>query len=417
MSLKNISNGELISRMEKLVRTERKITHLILLHILEFEDRKLYADLGFDGMYSYLTRGLGYSEASAYRRLQSARLLRQVPQAADKIENGSLNLSQLTQLQKCLKEQKQKTGEILTVRETLQVLEKIENKNTFETEKVLALEFDRPVQMHDKIRPQKDNTIRLEVTLTEEQFAELEQAKSLLSHICPDGNWSKVISNLAKIYNHRKLTGRSTIATQEVTVTKVDKGLTRKIQTPDIEADTGTGKNKDEDLISVGAESSVGKVRAHSQRIFKSKVSPKNETNLLRYADGKVGFECKAGSVELNESSMEMTDKCRFQLKSKFDKMTRQLSETRVYFEPGFGKRPRKYIPISIRRDLLKKANYCCEFVEPKTGKRCSSKYQIELDHIQPWSLGGSNAAENMRVLCREHNSLMAKRAGLMFRK
>lgn len=36
-----------------------------------------------------MTRGLGYSEGSAYRRLQSARLLKQVPTVADKIEQFS----------------------------------------------------------------------------------------------------------------------------------------------------------------------------------------------------------------------------------------------------------------------------------------------------------------------------------------
>jgi hypothetical protein len=94
MTLQNIADHELLSRMEKLARTERKITHLILEHIAEIETRRLYAELGYDGMYSYLIQALGYSEGSAYRRLQSARLLRSVPEIAEKIENGKWNLSQ-----------------------------------------------------------------------------------------------------------------------------------------------------------------------------------------------------------------------------------------------------------------------------------------------------------------------------------
>ncbi|MGE5084977.1 MAG: hypothetical protein ACM3MG_01655 [Bacillota bacterium] len=186
MELKFIPNNELIQRLEKLARTERKITHLVLLHIAEIEERKIYADLGFDGMYSYLTRGLGYSEGSAYRRLQSARLLKQVPTAAEKIENGSLNLSQLTQVQKCLKESI-RNGESVSIEQTLEVLSKLENKNSFETQKTLALEMNLPVELHEKVKPQQDESIRLEITLTKEQFAELEQAKILLSHICPYG--------------------------------------------------------------------------------------------------------------------------------------------------------------------------------------------------------------------------------------
>jgi len=86
MKIKALSNNDLLNQFNKLVRTERKITHLVLLYIAEIETRKIYADLGFDGMYAYLTRGLGYSEGSAYRRLQSARLLKQVPRVAEKVE-------------------------------------------------------------------------------------------------------------------------------------------------------------------------------------------------------------------------------------------------------------------------------------------------------------------------------------------
>lgn len=65
MSLKNYSDDVLIQRMEKLVRTERKITHLVLIHINEIEGRKLHLSMGYDGMYSYLTKGLGFSDGAA----------------------------------------------------------------------------------------------------------------------------------------------------------------------------------------------------------------------------------------------------------------------------------------------------------------------------------------------------------------
>lgn len=104
LELNKYSNNALSINLEKLVRSERKITNLILQYIFEFESRRLYADLGFDSMFTYLTKHLGYSEAAAYRRLQSARLLRQLPETSTKIDTGALNLSQLSQLQKRLKD-------------------------------------------------------------------------------------------------------------------------------------------------------------------------------------------------------------------------------------------------------------------------------------------------------------------------
>lgn len=204
MDLQNISNSELLSRMQKLVKTERKITHLVLMHILEIESRRIYAELGYDGMYTYLTRELGYSEAAAYRRLQSARLLKQVPELSEKIESGTLHLSQLTRVQKCLKE-KSRQGMRISAAEVLTVLEKVENKNTFQTEAVLAKEFDLPIQVQEFLRPQSDESVRLEITLTAEQFKELKKAKDLLSHICPNGEWSEVLGALAKKFNEKNV--------------------------------------------------------------------------------------------------------------------------------------------------------------------------------------------------------------------
>ncbi|WII70902.1 HNH endonuclease [Bdellovibrio sp. 22V] len=310
---------------------------MILLHIAEIEERKLFAELGFDGMYSYLTRGLGYSEGSAYRRLQSARLLKQVPSIAEKIENGSLNLSQLTEVQKSLKaftknqksnssqeyantdDIKKTSSETETsdsiekstanTTELLQVLSKLENKNTFETQKTLAIEMNLPIQCHEKIKPQSDESVRLELTFTKEQFAELEKAKNLLSHICPDGSLAEVITALAQRFNRQKL--------------------------------------KD------------------SAKTENAETSQKDSTRT-------------ANASEVRKPSSR-----------------------------------RKYISIKTKRILLKKANYCCEYVDSKTKIRCNSKHFLEVDHVLPVATGGTNNIDNLRILCRTHNALAARTWGL----
>lgn len=311
MNFKNLSDYDLTQRLEKLVRTERKITHVILLHINEVEARKLYAELGFDGMFSYLTKHLGYSESSAYRRLQSARLLKQIPSVAEKLESGALNLSQLTQVQKCIKEELRTSGKMLSQVKTENILKEIEHKNTFETQKVLAVEFNQPVQVTEVLKPQANETVRLELILTKEDFEELQKAKELLSHVCPNGSWSEVISTLAKRNNKSKL------------------GISWK-ESKSKSADTKT-----------------------STQSFAATVTQENHANR------------------------------------------------------------RNYLSVKTQRPLLSAANHRCQF-KTKTGQICGSTYQLQVDHIFPKALGGSDDPANLRILCRTHNNLMAKRFGLV---
>ena len=45
-----------------------------------------------------------------------------------------------------------------------------------------------------------------------------------------------------------------------------------------------------------------------------------------------------------------------------------------------------------------------CSFISPVTGLRCNSTHFLQIDHIKPYSEGGTNAPENLRLLCGVHN-------------
>ncbi len=235
MDLTMISNSELLNRVEKLTRSERKITHLILWHLVEVETRRLYLDLGYTSLFKYLTNHLSYSEDAAYRRIQASKLLKKMPQLETSIENGELNLTQLTQVQKCLNSELE-NGNKITVEKTESILEQIHNKSSFETKKILAVEFNQPIQIHEILNPQRDESVRMEITFTEDQMKELQHAKDLLSHILPNPTWAELISYLAQAQIKKKL-GTAKIATREKAVSKEPEILRDKIQdTPKIAA-------------------------------------------------------------------------------------------------------------------------------------------------------------------------------------
>lgn len=45
-----------------------------------------------------------------------------------------------------------------------------------------------------------------------------------------------------------------------------------------------------------------------------------------------------------------------------------------------------------------------CEFVDSKSAQRCGSHFQLQRDHIKPYSCGGKNQSKNLRVYCGAHN-------------
>jgi hypothetical protein len=70
-----------------------------------------------------------------------------------------------------------------------------------------------------------------------------------------------------------------------------------------------------------------------------------------------------------------------------------------------------RYVPVSIARTLHKRSASRCEFIDPETGRRCESRFRLQIDHVQPFALGGPTSFENLRLLCPSHNALEARRA------
>jgi 5-methylcytosine-specific restriction endonuclease McrA len=69
----------------------------------------------------------------------------------------------------------------------------------------------------------------------------------------------------------------------------------------------------------------------------------------------------------------------------------------------------RKAAPRAIQRAVQWRDEGRCTFVS-ENGKRCGSRMYLELDHILPVAKGGETKIENLRLLCRVHNGLMARR-------
>ena len=198
MTVKNLSNLELVERFGKLVRTERKITHLVLECIAEIDHRKIYLQKAYSSLYDYLIKEFGYSPSAALRRIESARLLREVPEMAEKIETGALNLSQLSKVQQAIRTVQKTEQRKMSLPEKRELLLKIENTTQENTELILAQELNLPAEVVNKAKVHRDESVTLTMTLSKEQMELLQKVGNLISHAVPEKKWADVVCYLAK---------------------------------------------------------------------------------------------------------------------------------------------------------------------------------------------------------------------------
>ncbi len=104
MNLSNIKNEALLQNTKNLIKEENRLLAKILAHFLEIDARKLYLEMGYGSLFLLAVKELGYSEASAQRRIEAMRFLKRTPEAGPMVEKGNLNLSNLSLLERVSRE-------------------------------------------------------------------------------------------------------------------------------------------------------------------------------------------------------------------------------------------------------------------------------------------------------------------------
>lgn len=68
-----------------------------------------------------------------------------------------------------------------------------------------------------------------------------------------------------------------------------------------------------------------------------------------------------------------------------------------------------EHLVVSVRpREVWKRDGGRCAW-KGDDGRRCDSRWQLEVDHVRPLRLGGTLSIGNLRLLCRAHNMLHAE--------
>ena len=85
-----LSDLELVSKLQALRKEERRITGEVLQLLREVYRRRVHLRLGYESLFTFLVKELGYDEAAAYRRLNTVKALEAIPEIEKKLEEGGL---------------------------------------------------------------------------------------------------------------------------------------------------------------------------------------------------------------------------------------------------------------------------------------------------------------------------------------
>jgi hypothetical protein len=99
--------------------------------------------------------------------------------------------------------------------------------------------------------------------------------------------------------------------------------------------------------------------------------------------------------------------KRRFGLRRKTEGGSKKIAARRPR-RPEHGPRKRRHVPSSVRRQVAERDGERCAFVDER-GERCECRTFLELHHKRAWALGGPETVDNLQLVCRAHNRLLAE--------
>jgi hypothetical protein len=149
MSLKHLSDADLILSTQSALRDLRQAEVLLLRHFAEIAERRLWTEAG--SLYKFLAQTFNLTDDQIYPRLQATRLLQALPEIEVKIESGQLSVTN------ALKAQQVFTAEsktrLVTKEEKREVIASLENTSTRESDRILATRYPQSKLLPEKVKP------------------------------------------------------------------------------------------------------------------------------------------------------------------------------------------------------------------------------------------------------------------------
>ena len=226
MNFKAMSDKDLERSSERARHNERSAITLILHHLLENERRRLFSKLKFPSLFEYSIQRLKYSESEAIRRISAMRLIRDFPNAEQKIASGALTLTNAVLAQSLFSKEK-KAGRPFNNLRKAEVLTRLDNQSTRKAVKIVC-----------EISPLMKKTakgIGFEMIRDESLYQKLEKVRGLYAHTNPNINLEDLLHKLCDEKLSHKSPSAPKVKTEKVQKEGKGENAERKEGIPDAE--------------------------------------------------------------------------------------------------------------------------------------------------------------------------------------
>ena len=329
---------------------------IVLIELLEFlqeiERRKLHLARGFESLFTFLVKGLGYEEGSAYRRLQALRALSSTPEIKEHLTQGSLTLTNIAATQGLIKALEK--NRVVPAEEKRAIFKEVQNQSKRGAEQlILSRAENEGVSLRgvttsaDLIRATSPTKVEIRFQAAKEFEVKLRRLRDLYFKKKPGASLEKLLTwAVEETLNRHDPIRRDERARSKEEARARGKMAVRRAQcsTP-----------------APGSASAKAPVQGSARSPVRSS-STKNRNPVSPSSQG-----------------------------------------TSAPQSPPSPYRP--YLPAMTRRSVRRRSDFRCQYRDHQTGRRCESTKTLEIDHQVPLIFGGSSTPENLQLLCRAHHT------------
>jgi len=392
-TISSLNDSHLIENFSVSVQKEREILSEVVAHLSQILKRQLYAKEGYSSLFNYLREKFHYSESAAYRRIQAAKVTLLYPEILGLLEEGKVNLMTLSLIEPHVTKGNEK-----------EMIERIMGKSKREVEFLLSELSLKKINYKDVIRRLPVITVKKEEKILAEQHEN--DKKGLMAETPARLEDAEIAQNFT--------------STGEVASSfpKEMSAQSKLKENPEPIAENSVPKPIRRIKIEFVAEEGLAKKIERAKEILRHKfpdgkfedIFNQALEDLLEKRDPmrKTERAEKRNEKKLSKDEEKKEQREVFQAPDEIKKPTNPFKETARHFPSENGLRHR-YIPQEIRRKVWVRDGGRCTY-QSSSGKRCGEKGFLEMDHIEPFALGGLSTEENLRLLCARHNKWRAEK-------